>query len=48
VGSSLPNWIGSEQVRHYGFSNDGRQLMLSLKSGERITQTLTWERTPGG
>jgi hypothetical protein len=45
VGSSLPNWIGSEQVRHYGFSSDGRQLTLSLKSGERITQTLTWERT---
>jgi lipocalin-like protein len=45
VGSSLPNWRGSEQVRHYGFSSDGRQLTLSLKSGERITQTLTWERT---
>jgi len=45
VGSSLPNWAGSEQVRHYAFSNDGRQLMLSLKSGDRITQTLTWERT---
>jgi hypothetical protein len=45
VGSSLPNWIGSEQVRHYAFSSDGRQLMLSLKSGDRITQTLTWERT---
>jgi lipocalin-like protein len=45
VGSSLPNWAGSEQVRHYAFSSDGRQLMLSLKSGDRITQTLTWERT---
>jgi hypothetical protein len=45
AGSSLPNWIGSEQVRHYGFSSDGRQLTLSLMSGERITQTLTWERT---
>jgi hypothetical protein len=45
VGSSLPNWAGSEQVRHYDFSSDGRQLTLSLKSGDRITQTLTWERT---
>jgi hypothetical protein len=45
VGSSLPNWIGSEQVRHYGFLNDGRELTLSLKSGDRTTQTLTWERT---
>ena len=46
AGSSLPNWLGSEQVRHYGFSADGRQLTLSLKNGDRITQTLTWERTP--
>ena len=45
AGSSLPNWLGSEQVRHYGFSADGKQLTLSLKSGERITQLLTWERT---
>src|SRR3954468_4102158 len=45
VGSSLRTWIGTEQVRHYGFSRDGSQLTLSLKSGERITQTLTWERT---
>ena len=45
AGSSLPNWLGSEQVRHYGFSADGKQLTLSLKSGDRITQTLTWERT---
>jgi len=46
AGSSLPNWLGSEQVRHYGFSADGRQLTLSLKTGDRITQTLTWERSP--
>jgi len=45
AGSSLPNWLGSEQVRHYAFSSDGKQLTLSLKSGDRITQTLTWERT---
>ena len=44
AGSSLPNWLGTEQVRHYGFSSDGRQLTLSLKNGDRITQTLTWER----
>lgn len=37
-------WAGTEQVRYYGFSDDGTQLTLSLKSGERITQTLTWER----
>jgi len=45
AGSSLPNWLGTEQVRHYAFSGDGKQLTLSLKNGDRITQTLTWERT---
>jgi hypothetical protein len=45
VGSSLRTWIGTEQVRHYAFSSDGTQLTLSLKSGDRITQTLTWART---
>ena len=44
AGSSLPNWLGTEQVRHYAFSSDGKQLTLSLKNGDRITQTLTWER----
>jgi len=43
IGSSRPDWIGSEQVRYYGFpAND--TLTLSLKSDERVTQTLTWER----
>jgi lipocalin-like protein len=44
VGSSFPHWIGTEQIRHYGFSEDGKYLTLSLKSGERVTQTLTWDR----
>jgi hypothetical protein len=43
VGSSLPGWVGSEQVRHYAFTADGG-LTLSLKTGDRITQTLTWTR----
>ena len=43
IGSSRPDWIGSEQVRYYGFPSDNT-LTLSLKSGERVTQTLTWER----
>jgi len=45
AGSSLRTWIGTEQVRHYDFSSDGTQLTLSLKNGDRITQTLTWART---
>jgi hypothetical protein len=44
IGSSYPHWIGTDQVRYYGFSDDGHQLTLSMKSGERVTQTLTWER----
>ena len=44
AGSSLPHWIGTEQIRYYGFSADGKYLTLSLKSGERVTQTLTWDR----
>jgi len=44
AGSSRQDWIGSEQVRYYTISRDGTQLTLSLKSGERVTQTLTWER----
>jgi lipocalin-like protein len=45
VGSSRPDWIGSEQVRYYAFPSE-HTLTLSLKSGDRITQTLTWERAP--
>jgi hypothetical protein len=45
AGSSFPHWIGTDQVRYYGFPADA-QLTLSLKSGDRITQTLTWERVP--
>jgi Lipocalin-like domain len=44
AGSSRQDWIGSEQVRYYGISPDGNQLTLSLKSGGRVTQTLTWDR----
>ena len=44
AGSSFPHWIGTEQIRYYGFSEDGNFLTLSLKSGERVTQTLTWDR----
>ena len=45
VGSSLTSWVGSDQVRYYAFTDDGR-LTLSLKQGNRVTQTLTWARLP--
>ena len=44
AGSSRQDWIGTEQVRYYGISPDRNQLTLSLKSGGRVTQTLTWDR----
>jgi hypothetical protein len=44
AGSSNPSWVGSNQVRHFAFSADGNGLTLSLRSGERVTQTLYWER----
>jgi hypothetical protein len=43
-GSSYPHWVDTIQVRHYELSADGSRLALSLKNGERITGTLTWER----
>jgi hypothetical protein len=45
VGSSRADGVGSEQVRYYAFTSQGR-LTLSLKQGDRVTQTLTWERVP--
>ena len=44
IGSSNASWIGTDQVRYYGFSAGGNQLTLSLKAGDRVTQTLTWTR----
>ena len=44
VGSSYPHWLGTDQVRYYAFSADGRRLTLSVKAGERVTGSLDWER----
>ena len=43
-GTSNPGWVGSDQVRHYTLGADGNSLTLSLKNGERVTQSLHWER----
>jgi hypothetical protein len=45
-GSSNPSWVGSDQVRHYRLSADGKRLTLSVKNGDRVTSTLQWERMP--
>lgn len=44
LGSSNPSWVGSNQVRYFKLSDDGNRLTLSLKSGDRVTSTLVWER----
>jgi hypothetical protein len=44
VGSSYPHWVGSDQVRYFKLSEDGKTLELSVKSGARVTSTLTWRR----
>ena len=44
VGSSFPHWVGSDQVRYFKLSEDGKTLELSVKSGARVTSTLTWRR----
>jgi hypothetical protein len=44
-GSVNPNWVSTDLVRHYAFSDDGNRLMLSIQNAEgRVTGTLTWER----
>jgi hypothetical protein len=44
VGSSFPHWVGTDQVRYFKLSEDGRTLQLSVKSGGRVTSILTWAR----
>jgi hypothetical protein len=43
-GALSPQWPGTTLVRSYAFSEDGKRLTLSIKTGDRITGTLTWER----
>ncbi|HXG87537.1 MAG TPA: lipocalin-like domain-containing protein [Vicinamibacterales bacterium] len=44
-GSVNPNWVKTDLVRYYAFSNSDNTMTLSIKNAEgRITGTLTWER----
>jgi len=43
-GALSPQWPGTTLVRYYAFSEDGKRLTLSIKTGDRTTGTLTWER----
>ena len=44
--ASYPNWIGSDQLRHFKF--EGSRLLVSTPSlvsgGESLAYVLTWER----
>jgi lipocalin-like protein len=46
LGASLPNWVGSDQLRYYRF--DGTRLLLStpqlLCCGQSFEYVLIWER----
>jgi hypothetical protein len=43
-GAMNPNMVGSNLVRHVEFSPDGGSLFLSVKSGDRVTGRLRWDR----
>jgi hypothetical protein len=43
-GAWREDWLGTSQVRYFAFSNAGNRLMLSVKTDDRVTGTLTWER----
>jgi hypothetical protein len=43
-GGMSPNMVGAALVRHFEFSPDGKSLFLSVKSGDRVTGRLQWDR----
>ena len=44
-GSTNPNWLNTDLVRHYSFADNDNRLLLSIRNAEgRVTGTLTWER----
>ena len=47
-GSLFPNWIGHENLRYYGFSDDRQTLTLRtphfLAAGKEIVGILIWQR----
>jgi hypothetical protein len=43
-GSMSANAVGSALVRYFEFSPDGKSLFLSVKSGDRVTGRLQWDR----
>ena len=43
-GSLIPSLVGTTQVRHFEFEEDGDTLILMVKNGDRVQGRLRWER----
>jgi len=44
-GAANPNWVKTDQVRYYKFSEGGNRLTLTVKNPQgRVTATISWER----
>jgi hypothetical protein len=44
-GSLIPSLVGTTQVRHFAFEDDGDTLVLMVKNGDRVQGRLRWERS---
>ena len=44
-GSLIPGLVGTTQVRHFAFEDDGDTLILMVKNGDRVRGRLRWERS---
>jgi hypothetical protein len=44
-GSLIPSLVGTTQVRHFEFEDDGDTLILMVKNGDRVQGRLRWERS---
>ena len=43
-GSLIPSLVGTTQIRHFAFEDDGDTLILMVKNGDRVQGRLRWER----
>jgi hypothetical protein len=43
-GAMSPNMVGSDLIRYFEFSPEGKSLFLSVKTGDRVTGRLQWDR----
>ena len=43
-GSLIPSLVGTTQVRHFAFEDDGDTLILMAMNDDRVQGRLRWER----